>query len=120
MSLEHSPDRAAYSVADFCSAHSISRALFYKARLMLWALQKFINHICGEIVSEAKKATLGTVIEWVEDNASEDEPIEIGIPDCDGVFIQGEKLKWNDQMGRDCNAAFRSLERYIARAKMPS
>ena len=31
MSLEHSPGRAAYSVADFCKAHSISRALFYKA-----------------------------------------------------------------------------------------
>ena len=31
MSLEHSPARAAYSVAEFCKAHRISRALFYKA-----------------------------------------------------------------------------------------
>ncbi len=36
MSLEHSPDRAAYSVADFCKAHSISRALFYKALKKGW------------------------------------------------------------------------------------
>ena len=31
MSIEHSPARAAYSVADFCKAHGISRSLFYKA-----------------------------------------------------------------------------------------
>ena len=31
MSLEHSPGRVAYSIAGFCEAHSISRALLYKA-----------------------------------------------------------------------------------------
>ncbi len=30
MSLEHAPAREAFSVASFCKAHGISRALFYK------------------------------------------------------------------------------------------
>ena len=30
MSIEHSPARAAFSVAEFCAAHGISRSLFYK------------------------------------------------------------------------------------------
>ena len=36
MSLEHAPQCAAYSVNQFCKAHSISRVLFYKALKEGW------------------------------------------------------------------------------------
>ena len=36
MSLEHGPQRGAYSVNEFCKAHSISRVLFYKALKEGW------------------------------------------------------------------------------------
>lgn len=39
MSMEHSPERSAYSVRAFCKAHSISRALFYKALKDGWGPQ---------------------------------------------------------------------------------
>ena len=83
------------------------------------ALQKIINHVRSKIISDGKKVTLGTVIKWVEDNASEGVPIELGIPDCDGVFVQGQKLLWKDHGGNDCGAVLRSLEPYIVRANNP-
>ena len=36
MSLEHAPQCATYSVATFCKAHNISRALFYSALKEGW------------------------------------------------------------------------------------
>ena len=56
--------------------------------------------------------------EWLRSNASDTaEPRETGIPDCDDVYSEDNKLSWTNKKGEKKDLQLRSLGPYITRAK---
>lgn len=85
------------------------------------ALQDAIARLRQQIGDDGKTMTLPTLKGWLRQNASYEEPFsfEPPIPNCDELYVDGQKLVWKDRHGRECDLAVRSLERYIRRANNP-
>ena len=92
-----------------------------KRRKYNQALQDAIARLRQQIGDDGKTMTLPTLKDWFRQNASYEEPFsfEPPIPNCDELYIDGEKLVWTDRDGRERALGLRSLERYIRRANNP-
>ena len=80
-------------------------------------LQSAIN----TIVPKLSKATIGGLKQYLRERGAESHllpmrPLELDIPNCDEIYLDGQKLVWTDREGRECTRSLRSIERYLNRA----
>lgn len=82
------------------------------------ALQEAINRVHQKVGGDRKTLTLSALKNWFDTNSSDDEPysFEPPIPDCDDLYIDGQKLVWTNRRGRESDLTLRSVERYVRRA----
>lgn len=89
------------------------------------SLQEAINKIVADIVNHGKDATQGIFRDWFEDKgavfhaATELKPVEFDppIPNCDDIYIDGNKLVWKNRDGVEKEMALTSLRKYLDRAR---
>lgn len=87
------------------------------------ALQKAINQIAVCLRQGGNPITPAHIKEWFKERNATSSPsgepfsFEPPLPNCDELYIDGPKLVWKDRHGQENDMAFRSLERYLVRAK---